>query len=118
MELPNLIDHNNEMYPVPSEPIPKSIFETYERDKSLDENGFSITAFVPLKEIPSEDIPYALVPMVSISEELGVDLPIMRSFIHLFSINLNVDYLKEGLTADKLGLKGMSKKEIYNLVMN
>jgi len=65
----------------------------------------------------SEDVPASLVPIVSIGEMLGVRTPAMRSIIHLASIMHGVDYWANGRTVDKLGIAGMSVKDIRFLVV-
>ena len=65
----------------------------------------------------SEDVPASLVPIASIGEMLGVATPAMRSIIHLASIMHGEDYWALGRTVDRLGIKGMSVKEIRFLVV-
>lgn len=65
----------------------------------------------------SEDVPASLVPIASIGEMLGVRTPAMRSIIYLASIMHNVDYWASGRTVDKLGIAGMSVKNIRFLVV-
>lgn len=60
----------------------------------------------------AEDVPASLVPIASIGEMLGVPTPAMRSIIHLASIMHGVDYMSLGRTVDKLGIAGMSVKDI------
>jgi opine dehydrogenase len=64
----------------------------------------------------SEDVPASLVPIASIGEMLGVPTPTICSIIHLASVMHGVDYWKEGRTVDRLGIKGMSVKDIQFLV--
>jgi opine dehydrogenase len=65
----------------------------------------------------SEDVPASLVPIASIGEMLGVPTPTIRAIIHLASIMHGVDYWKEGRTLERLGLQGMSVKDIQFLVV-
>jgi opine dehydrogenase len=65
----------------------------------------------------SEDVPASLVPLASIGEMLGVPTPTIRSMIHLASAMHGVDYWAEGRTVDRLGIKGMSVKDIRFLVV-
>jgi opine dehydrogenase len=65
----------------------------------------------------SEDVPASLVPIASIGEMLGVRTPAMRSIIHLASVMHGIDYWAIGRTVDKLGIAGMSVKEIRFLVV-
>jgi len=60
----------------------------------------------------SEDVPASLVPIASIGEMLGVPTPTIRTMIHLASVMHGVDYWAEGRTVDRLGIKGMSVKDI------
>ena len=64
----------------------------------------------------AEDVPASLVPIVSLAEMLGVQTPVMRSLIHLGSVMHGVDYWAIGRTVDKLGLAGMSVKEIRQMI--
>lgn len=65
----------------------------------------------------SEDVPASLVPIASIGEMLGVRTPAMKSVIYLASIMHGVDYWTNGRTVDKLGIAGMSVKDIRFLVV-
>jgi opine dehydrogenase len=65
----------------------------------------------------AEDVPASLVPIASIGEMLGVPTPTIRAIIHLASLMHGVDYWKEGRTVDRLGISGMSVKEIQFLVV-
>jgi len=65
----------------------------------------------------SEDVPCSLVPIASIGEMLGVPTPTIRSIIQLASVMHSVDYWKEGRTVERLGIKGMSVKDIQFLVV-
>lgn len=64
----------------------------------------------------SEDVPASLVPIASIGEMLGVTTPTIRSIIRLGSVMHGVDYWAQGRTVERLGIKGMSVKEIQFLV--
>jgi len=65
----------------------------------------------------SEDVPASLVPIASIGEMLNVPTPTIRAMITLASTMHGVDYWKEGRTVERLGIKGMSVKEIRFLVV-
>jgi opine dehydrogenase len=65
----------------------------------------------------SEDVPASLVPIASIGNMLGVRTPAMKSIIHLASIMHGVDYWANGRTVDRLGIAGMSVKDIRFLVV-
>jgi opine dehydrogenase len=60
----------------------------------------------------TEDIPMSLVPMASLGEMLGVSTPTIRSIIHLSSILQGVDFWAEGRTVEKLGISGLSVRNL------
>lgn len=62
-------------------------------------------------------MPCSLVPIASLGEMLNVPTPTMKNIIQLASIMHQIDYFKEGRTVDRLGLKGLSIKEIRQLVV-
>jgi opine dehydrogenase len=65
----------------------------------------------------SEDVPSSLVPIASIGEMLNVPTPNIRTIIQIASTMHGVDYWKEGRTVERLGIKGMSVKDIRFLVV-
>jgi opine dehydrogenase len=65
----------------------------------------------------TEDVPMSLVPIASIGDMFGIPVPTIKSIIHLASIIHNVDYWKEGRTVEKLGITGMSVKELRLLAI-
>jgi len=64
-----------------------------------------------------EDIPMSLVPIASIGEMLGVKTPTIRAMVQLASLIHGRDFWKEGRTVERLGIKGMSVKEIRFLAV-
>ena len=64
-----------------------------------------------------EDVPMSLVPIASIGEMLKVKTPTIKSIIHLASKMRGVDFWEKGRTVKKLGIKGMSVKEIRLLAI-
>jgi opine dehydrogenase len=64
-----------------------------------------------------EDVPMSLVPLASIAEMLKVPTPTIRSLIHIASIMRGKDFWAEGRTAESLGIKGMSVKDIRLLAV-
>lgn len=64
-----------------------------------------------------EDVPFSLVPIASIGEMLQVPLPTIRAMIQLASSIHSRDFWKEGRTVDRLGIKGMSIKDIRMLAV-
>ncbi|MEW6743879.1 MAG: NAD/NADP octopine/nopaline dehydrogenase family protein [Planctomycetota bacterium] len=65
----------------------------------------------------SEDVPASLVPIASIGEMFNVPTPTIRAIIHMASLMHGVDYWAEGRTVERLGIKGMSLKELRFLVV-
>ena len=55
----------------------------------------------------SEDVPFGLVPIVSIAEALGLRMPVTRGLIHVIDAIVGSDSFTSGRTADTLGLAGL-----------
>lgn len=64
-----------------------------------------------------EDVPMSLVPLASIGEMLKVETPTIKSIILLASIMRGINFWKIGRTVEKLGIKGMSIKDIRLLAV-
>jgi len=64
----------------------------------------------------SEDVPMSLVPMASIGSQLGIQTPTINMVIEMGSILHQRDYWKEGRTVERLGLVGLSVKNIRQFV--
>jgi len=62
------------------------------------------------------DMPFAMVPFVSLCELAGVGMPVHRSFIHIFGALLGSDFWETGATLDRLGLGGMTKEDVIRYV--
>ena len=65
----------------------------------------------------SEDVPMSLVPIASLGDMLGVPTPTTKAIIHLANIMHNRDYYQTGRTVEKLGLAGMSVKDIRFMIV-
>lgn len=65
-----------------------------------------------------EDVPMSLVPIASIGDMLGVPTPTAKSIIHLANIIHQQDYWEKGRTVDKMGIMGLSVREIRLLVVD
>jgi len=65
----------------------------------------------------NEDVPMSLVPITSLGEMLGVETPTIRTIIHLACLLNQCDYCAEGRTAERLGLAGLTLKQIRQLVL-
>lgn len=64
-----------------------------------------------------EDVPMSLVPITSVGELAGVKTPTLRMLIHLASTMHGRDFWAEGRTVEKVGLAGMSVKDIRMLAV-
>ncbi|HPB31116.1 MAG TPA: NAD/NADP octopine/nopaline dehydrogenase family protein [Candidatus Sumerlaeota bacterium] len=64
----------------------------------------------------TEDVPSTLVPMASLAEQLGVEVPGINAIIQLAGLLHGVDYATVGRTAERLGLAGMSVRQIRRYV--
>ena len=64
-----------------------------------------------------EDVPMSLVPLASIGDMLKVETPTIKSIISLASIMRGIDFWKKGRTVQKLGINGMTIKEIRLLAV-
>lgn len=65
----------------------------------------------------NEDVPMSLVPIASIGEMLEVPTPTIKAVIQIASKLTGCDYLSTGRTVDRLGLAGLTLKEIRRLVV-
>ena len=66
----------------------------------------------------TEDLYYALPPIVSIANQVKVPVPAMSAVLQLYTIIDAIDYLHEGLNVEKMGIDGMNVDEIRELVEN
>lgn len=60
-----------------------------------------------------EDVPYSLIPMSSLAKEFNIETPAIDSIIKIAGLITGRDFYKEGRTVERLGLKGLSVKEIH-----
>jgi opine dehydrogenase len=65
-----------------------------------------------------EDIGYGLVPMAEIGRLLGVTTPVMDSLITLASTANGIDYRRQGLTLEKMGLSGVRAESLPDILQN
>lgn len=63
-----------------------------------------------------EDVEFGLVPFSSLGKAYGIATPTMDSLIYLASILNQTDYLKEGATLERLGIAGLTLKELHDLL--
>lgn len=64
----------------------------------------------------SEDVPMSLVPIASLGEKFGVEVPTIRALIHLASVLHQTDYWAQGRTVEKLGIQDLSVDQLHDLV--
>ena len=64
-----------------------------------------------------EDVPMSLVPIASLGRALGAATPTIDMIIDLANLLHGVDYRSSGRTVEKLGLAGLSVKEILEVVV-
>jgi len=64
-----------------------------------------------------EDVPMSLVPLASIGKMLKVETPTIKFIIHMASLMRGLNFWEEGRTVEKLGIKGLSIKEIRLLAV-
>jgi opine dehydrogenase len=65
----------------------------------------------------TEDVPMSLVPMASIGRMLGVPTSTIESFIQLASVLRGCDYWAEGRTVERLGIAGLTVRELRLLAI-
>jgi opine dehydrogenase len=63
-----------------------------------------------------EDVGYGLVPMAELGRLAGVATPTIDALVRLASLALGIDYRRDGLTLERLGLAGKSPKELLRYV--
>ncbi len=63
-----------------------------------------------------EDVPCSLVPIVELGHQYGVETPTMCLLVNLANIIHGVDYWQRGRTLARLGLAGMSVRQLHHYV--
>src|SRR5215510_2616774 len=63
-----------------------------------------------------EDVGYGLVPMAEIGKLLGISTPVIQALITLASVTSGTDYRRDGLTVEKMGLAGVTAKDLPKLL--
>jgi opine dehydrogenase len=59
---------------------------------------------------------FGLVPIAALGALAGVSTPTIAALVQLAALALGIDYMREGLTLEKLGLAGKSASELLRLV--
>ena len=65
-----------------------------------------------------EDVGYGLVPMAEIGRLFGIRTPVMNSLITLASVANGIDYSKEGLTLEGMGLADIAAENLSAILQN
>jgi opine dehydrogenase len=63
-----------------------------------------------------EDVPFGLVPLVALARWAGVATPIMDALIELACALRGVDYRKDGLTLERMGLADVARGDLDRLL--
>jgi opine dehydrogenase len=63
-----------------------------------------------------EDVGYGLVPLAALGRVAGVATPTIDALIQLAGLAVGIDYTREGLTLERLGLAGKSPSELLHFV--
>jgi len=64
-----------------------------------------------------EDVPMSLVPLSETGRQYGVPTPTTNAVIHLASELLGRDFRKEGRTLDRMGIRGLTVKQLRKRVV-
>lgn len=59
-----------------------------------------------------EDVGYGLVPLAEFGALLGIPTPTIEALIHLASLAVEVDFKKDGLTLERMGLAGVEPSDL------
>jgi opine dehydrogenase len=65
-----------------------------------------------------EDVGYGLVPIAALGELAGVATPTIDALVQLAGLAVGIDYRRDGLTLERLGLAGKSPSELLAFVEN
>jgi opine dehydrogenase len=63
-----------------------------------------------------EDVGYGLVPFAALARLAGVATPTTTALIKLASLAVGIDFMREGLTLERLGIAGMSPSDLKRFV--
>jgi opine dehydrogenase len=63
-----------------------------------------------------EDVGYGLVPIAALGRLAGVATPTIDALVHIAGLAVGIDYARDGLTLERLGLSGKSPAELKRFV--
>lgn len=64
----------------------------------------------------TEDVPFGLVPWAAIAEIVDVPMPLTNGFIDIINVVHEKDWRENGLTAEMMGIAGMTKDQLLQYV--
>jgi opine dehydrogenase len=64
----------------------------------------------------TEDVPYGLVTTAHIARMFHVETPVIDAIIELTSVVNEADYRREGRSLEALGIAGLSKEKLLDLL--
>jgi opine dehydrogenase len=64
----------------------------------------------------TEDVPTSLVPIASLGDEFGSPCPTIKAVVKLAELLVGTDYWSTGRTVEQMGLKGLSLKQLRQMV--
>jgi opine dehydrogenase len=92
----------------------KTFYEAVKTNQAY--QAFSITPGDYAFEMAEEDVPYGLIPVVTLAEQINVQVPTMRALVQLHSLGSGRNFWAEGATPKQLGLIGMGAEAIRQYV--
>jgi opine dehydrogenase len=63
-----------------------------------------------------EDVGYGLVPFAAFGDLAGVDTPTIDGLVHVSSSMMGLDFARDGLTLERMGLEGIAAKDLARFV--
>jgi opine dehydrogenase len=86
-----------------------SLYDAIQANKAY--HGISAPTSLNCRYI-TEDVPFSLVPMLSLAEVAGVKAPVIRAAVNFASVLTGEDYMAEGRNAASMGIGGMAGEEL------
>ena len=111
MEIQSLVQRQLAMYG--HQTSGESIYEVVKNSSAHKEiaiPGWRIFCFA------DQDIPYTLIPAITIAEQIGIQTPVMCSLVQIQNLVSGKDYWSYGATAKRLGLAGMNAEQICRYI--
>ncbi|MGI6632534.1 MAG: NAD/NADP octopine/nopaline dehydrogenase family protein [Bacillota bacterium] len=93
--------------------VADSLYEGIQANKAY--HGISAPTTLDTRYI-KEDVPFSLVPMLSLANVVGVSAPVMKAAISLASVLTGVDYMEMGRNAFSMGIDGIMGSQLTDLV--